>query len=114
MAKGWSKRKSKSGQEALLAALWESLGGITVVAKLLGRHKQIPVNWRNRGAVPTELCPAVAKQLGLGKLQMLGLNYLGVSNYVAKPVPSWETVVKSFKFSSDKEELILSLIGPIK
>lgn len=108
----WSKRKSKSGQEALLAAIWESLGGITAVAKLLGRHKQIPVNWRNRAAVPIEHCPMVAKKLGLNKTQMIGLNYKGVINYIAKPIPSWETVVKSFRLPSDQEASILELPSP--
>jgi hypothetical protein len=114
MAKSWSKRKSRSGQEALLSAIWESLGGITAVAKLLGRQKQIAINWRNRAAVPLSICPEVAKQLGLTKLQLLGLNYLGVSNYIPKPVPSWETVVKSFRLTQEVEDLILSLPSPKK
>lgn len=112
MGWSWSKRKCKSGQEALLSALWAKLGGVSTVAKILGLHRQAPVNWRNRAAVPLSLAPDVAKKLGLTKLQLLGLNYTGVSKYTNKPIPAWESVVKSFRFDGDDELAILSLPAP--
>jgi hypothetical protein len=72
------------------------------------------MNWRKRSGVPIALCPSVARQLGLVSIQILGLNYNGVSNFISKPVPSWETVVKSFKFHKDIEQRILDLPPPIK
>ena len=110
----WANRKSKTAQEELLSQIWLSRGGPAEVSRILNVGRQIPMNWRKRSGVPIALCPDVARQLKLVTIQILGLNYLGVSNFISKPVPSWETVVRSFKFHKEIEQRILDLPPPNK
>lgn len=111
---GGSRRKSRilDGQRELLGAIWKLKGGVGAVANLLDQHIQAPVNWRNRGGVPLNMCLFVSEKL---RIPIWGLNYRELLKFygVAK-APAWPLVVKSYGLEGAVVDHIMSFSSPVK
>ena len=109
-----NKLKYKHGDQALLAAIWESHGGPTEVARVISEyaeeevHRQAPINWRMRGQVPHRYVKIVADAL---QINPIGLNYKTLMN-LTPDIPAWDKVVRSYNLPKDVVRRILFLKPP--
>lgn len=96
-----------SGYELLLDFIWTSFGGAAEVARLLKVHKQQPVNWRLKGAVPLEKVGMISRAL---KLPPEALNYEGTLTFKGKGL-SWEdTVLKTARRLRSRNKALINII----
>jgi hypothetical protein len=87
-------KKKLSKQGLLLDYIWRAFGGNNAVARLLGVHKQTPINWRDRGGVPLRMVWRVAAKL---KVSPEALNFKAVSSCHPLSYYSWEDVEECAK-----------------
>lgn len=107
------KNRELTSQQALLDMIWKHFGGPTKVAKMLGKHRQVCISWKNRGKVPLIECTEVAEKL---IIPTWGLNYEELIRFHSPigrlQVPAWKDVVKSYEFTPSVTKYILSLPHP--
>lgn len=104
-----TKKKLKSSQSRLIAALFKTRGGVVACEKLLGVSHQNLINWRSRGAVPLNKVIEIAQKL---KINPEVLNFEKSAPFFAIENKDWEHCVKMCKFESNITKWVLDGIHP--
>lgn len=100
------KKEAVSGQAKLLDLIWELTGGAAAVATKINVHRQLPVNWRNRGKVPLELVGRLSRAL---KLPPEAFNYEEVIDFKGEGL-TWEQTVKAVETLYEAENKIEAIL----
>jgi hypothetical protein len=96
----------KYAQQALLTAIINYYGGPTEVAKMLGLHPAVIINYRLRGKF---VIAQVVNAVKVLKVSPFALSYPDWK-VTGNQLPSWEDVVKSVKFlPKDLMDMIIAM-----
>lgn len=107
---GKLKNKFKTGQEALIHALFMHNGGVQRVASMLGMTKQKLNEWRAAGHVPLKYCGLLGRAL---ECPVFSFNYKDcIMFFGTDAVPSWKKVVTGCRLPPDTVENIFTYPEP--